>query len=295
MKRFLFAAAALLISATTASIANAGPTLDRIQSSGEITLGYRESSPPFSSVDPATNKPVGYSIDLCTRIAEDIMAKLNRPDLTIHFVPVTAEDRFKKVSGAETPQVDLECGNSTITIDRLKDVDFSFMTFITGGALLVPAKSTIKLLPDLAGKKVSVVKGTTTETELQARIAAAGIKVDVVPVEDHAEAIKLLAKGKVAAHAGDQLILIGLALEPGNKDKFALAPELFSYEPYGLAMPRGDDDFRLIVNTTLARLYRTGQIQSYYDTWFGKWGGRPSALLIAMFALFGIPEGTIAQ
>lgn len=291
MTRFLFAAAALIIATSAASLANAGPTLDRIQSTGQISLGYRDSSPPFSSLDAATGKPVGYAIDLCLRIADDIKTALNRPDITVQFVPVTAENRFRKVAGLEAPQVDLECGNSTITIARQNQVNFSYMTFITGGALLIPAKSTIKLLPDLAGKKVSVVKGTTTEAELQARVAEAGIKVEVVPVADHAEAIKLLEKGKVAAHAADQLILIGLALEPANKGKFALAPELFSYEPYGIAMPRGDDDFRLMVNSTLARLYRTGQIQTYYNSWFGDWGGRPSALLIAMFALFGVPEG----
>lgn len=291
MTRYLLAAVALIFGTGFSQFANAGPTLDRIQSTGQLSIGYRESSPPFSSLDAASGKPVGYAIDLCLRIAEDIKTAINRPDLAVQFVPVTAENRFQKVAGLEAPQVDLECGNSTITIARQKLVNFSYMTFITGGALMLPAKSTIKLLTDLSGKKVSVVKGTTTEAELQAQVSAAGIKVDIVPVADHSEGVKLLEKGKVAAHAGDQLILIGLALEPANKGKFALAPELFSYEPYGIAMPRGDDDFRLMVNTTLARLYRTGQIQTYYNNWFGDWGGRPSPLLIAMFALFGVPEG----
>lgn len=291
MKRLLFAAVALFAGLGAATTASAGPTLDRITSTGQISLGYRDSSPPFSSVDPATGKPVGYAIDLCLRIVDDIKTTLNRPDLTVQFVPVTAENRFNKVAGIETPQVDLECGNSTITIARQKLVNFSYMTFITGGALMIPAKSTVKLLPDLAGKKVSVVKGTTTENELRSRLNDAGVKAEVVLVDDHAAGVKLLEKGKVAAHAADQLVLIGLALEPANRGKFALAPELFSYEPYGLATPRGDDDFLLMVNSTIARLYRTGQIQTYYNQWFGDWGGRPSALLIAMFALFGIPEG----
>ena len=292
MKRLLFAALGLILGVGTATAASAGPTLDRIQSTGQITLGYRESSPPFSSLDAASGKPVGYAIDLCLRIADDIKTSLNRPDIAVQFVPVSAENRFNKVAGIETPQVDLECGNSTITIARQKLVNFSYMTFITGGALMVPAKSTVKLLPDLAGKKVSVVKGTTTETELRSRLSEAGIRAEIVLVDDHTAGVKLLEKGKVAAHAADQLVLIGLALEPANRGKFALAPELFSYEPYGLATPRGDDDFLLMVNSTIARLYRTGQIQTYYNNWFGDWGGRPSALLIAMFALFGVPEGT---
>lgn len=292
MKRILFAAFAVAAALGSASVANAGPVLDRIQSSGQITLGYRESSPPFSSVDPGTGQPAGYAVDLCLRIADDIKTQLGRSDISVQWVPVTAENRFDKVAGTDSPQVDIECGNSTITIARQKLVNFSYMTFITGGALMTLDKSPIHVLADLAGKKVSVVKGTTTENELQARLADAGIKAEIVPVADHSEGVKLLEKKKVSAHAADQLILIGLALEDANRGKFALAPELFSYEPYGFAIPRGDDDFRLAVNTTLARLYRTGQIQTYYNKWFGNWGGRPSALLIAMFALFGVPEGT---
>ncbi len=100
----------------------------------------------------------------------------------------------------------------------------------------------------------------------------------------------MLEKGEVDAHAGDQLVLIGLARAAKDPNKFALAPELFTYEPYALPLRRGDADFRLVANRALAQLYRTGQIAQVYDKWFGEWGGRPSRLLLAMYALNGLPE-----
>jgi glutamate/aspartate transport system substrate-binding protein len=167
------------------------------------------------------------------------------------------------------------------------------MTFITGGALLVPQKATVKGMAELAGKTVGVVEGTTTEAELKTgRAAAAAANVKVQGFKNYDDGLKALDKGKIQALAGDQLILIGLARQTPDPSKFAIATELFSYEPYALALRRNDSEFRLVANRVLATLYRTGEIQSVYEAWFGNWGGRPSALLVAMFALNGIPEGT---
>ncbi|MFO1126974.1 MAG: amino acid ABC transporter substrate-binding protein [Rhodospirillales bacterium] len=289
MRRLLAAAAAAALLISAPAFADPSPTLDKIGSSGEILLGYRDAAPPFSSVDPATGIPSGYSIDLCLKIADAIRTKLNRPDLKVRYVPVTAENRFHKVVDGS---VDLECGTSTITLARQETVDFTNMIFITGGALLVPAKEATKGMADLAGKKIGVVTGTTTEADLKAGKAAGAIDVTVEGYDGYEEALKALEKGKIAAIAGDQLILIGLVRGAADPAKFALATELFSYEPYGIALVRNDADFRLVANRVLADLYRSGNIQAVYQKWFGDWGGRPSALLVAMFALNGIPEGT---
>jgi ABC-type amino acid transport substrate-binding protein len=285
-------AAALVAAAAVAppALAQQAGTLDKIAATGEITFGYRDAAPPFSSVDAATGQPGGYSIDLCNRIADAVRARLGRPDIAVRFVPVTAENRFKKLTDGS---IDLECGTSTMTLARLANVDFTFMTFITGGTLLVPQKETVKGMADLAGKKIGVVQGTTTQTELQSgRAAAAAANVRVEAFGNYDEGLKALEKGRIAALAGDQLILIGLARGAADPGKFAIATELFSYEPYALALRRNDADFRLVANRVLADLYRSGDIQAIYDRWFGNWGGRPSALLVAMFALNGIPEGS---
>jgi glutamate/aspartate transport system substrate-binding protein len=282
--------AAVLIAAPV--VADTSATLDKINGSGEILLGYREAAPPFSSVHAATGIPAGYSIDLCLKIADAIRAKLGRPDLTVRYVPVTAENRFQKVVDGS---IDLECGTSTITLARQEVVDFTNMIFITGGALLVPAKATTKGMADLAGKKIGVIEGTTAEADLRAGRTTGTLNVKLETYGDYDEALKALEKGKIAAIASDQLILIGLARGSADPAKFALATELFSYEPYGIALRRNDADFRLVANRVLADLYRTGDIQAIYQKWFGDWGGRPSALLVAMFALNGIPEGKPAE
>ena len=286
MRKLLTAAVVAIAVASPAAAQQLTGTLQKINDSGVITIGHREASPPFSFVDKS-KQPAGYSVDLCLRIAEAVKAKLGRPDLTVEYVPVSAENRFDKVADGT---IDLECGNTTHTLSGQETVDFTLMTFITGASLLLPAGSSIQSVGELGGKRVSVVEGTTTETELRDKLKQGLIDAKVMPVKDHDAGIKMLEKGQVDAHAGDQLVLIGLAKAAKDPNKFALAPEIFTYEPYALAVRRNDADFRLVADRALAQLYRTGQIAQVYDKWFGDWGGRPSRLLLAMFALNGLPE-----
>jgi glutamate/aspartate transport system substrate-binding protein len=283
-----------LIAATVLAAVLTGPvaaqgltgTLQKINETGEIVIGNRDDSPPFSFLDK-NKQPAGYSIDLCLRIVEAVKQKLSRPDLAVKYVTLSAEDRFQKVVDGT---VDIECGNTTNTLSREEQVDFTNMTFITGASLLLPAGSTIVSIGDLGGKKVSVVEGTTTEAALRERLKLGLVDATVITVKDHDQAMKMLEKGEVDAHAGDQIILIGLARAAKDPAKFTLASELFTYEPYGLMVRRNDADFRLVANRALAQLYRTGQIAQIYDKSFGDWGGRPSRLLLAMYALNGLPE-----
>lgn len=291
MTKLTWMAVAIALMATAAATAPAiaadqGGTLAKIKNSGEITIGHRQDARPFSFVESGKT-PTGYTIDLCKRIAEGIKGELGMPNLSIKYVPVSAENRFDKVADGS---VDLECGNSTITLTRMADVDFSNMIFITGASMLVRPDEQIGGLKDLSGKSVAVVEGTTTQQELQEKLKAGSINAKVVPVKDHADGLKALLDKKVNAYAGDQIVLIGLAKNAPDPSKLALVRELFSYEPYGIALRRNDSDFRLAANRVLARLYRSGDITGVYDTWFGDWGGRPTPLLVAMFALNGIPE-----
>jgi glutamate/aspartate transport system substrate-binding protein len=286
MHRFLLAAVVAIMAVGPSAAQQLSGTLQKINDSGTIVLGHRDASPPFSFLDEK-KQPAGYSVDLCLRIVEAVKTKLGRPDLTVKYVPVSAENRFDKVAEGT---IDLECGNTTHTLSGQERVDFTLMTFITGASLLLPAGSSIQSVGDLSGKKVAVVEGTTTETELRDKLKQGLIDAKVLPVKDHDAGIKMLEKAQVDAHAGDQLVLIGLARAAKDPNKFALAPEIFTYEPYALPVRRDDADFRLVADRALAQLYRTGQIAQVYDKWFGDWGGRPSRLLLAMYALNGLPD-----
>jgi glutamate/aspartate transport system substrate-binding protein len=286
MKRLAWFALAVALATGPALAAEQPGTLDKIKKSGEIVIGHRQDARPFSFVE-SDGKPTGYTVDLCLRIVDGVKNALGVPNLRVKYVPLTAENRFAKVADGS---VDLECGNSTMTLSRMEEVDFSNMIFITGASMLVRPGEQIGGLSDLAGKSVAVVEDTTTRQELQDKLKAGSIDAKVVPVKDHADGLKALLEKKVDAYAGDQIVLIGLAKSAEDPGKLALVRELFSYEPYGIALRRGDADFRLVANRALAQLYRSGGITGVYDRWFGDWGGRPSPLLVAMYALNGIPE-----
>jgi glutamate/aspartate transport system substrate-binding protein len=258
-------------------------TIEKIKSTRTIVLGHRQSSIPFSYVGP-DGKPAGYSVDLCTRIAADLQRQLEIPDLQVKWSPVTVENR---IAAVRTGSVDLECGSTTNTLSRQEQVDFSLTTFVTGGSLLALAGTSLG--SGLEGIRIAVIPGTTTEGLLREALARGGASGQIIPVKDHAEGLAAL-EGKAAdAYASDRVILIGLAASSRDPSRFVLADSYFSYEPYGLMLRRGDAAFRLAVNRVLARLYRSGQIQDVYARWFGKLG-TPGALLLAMYAIEGLPE-----
>jgi glutamate/aspartate transport system substrate-binding protein len=260
-------------------------TLEKIKKAKTITMGYRESSFPFSFIGE-DKKPAGYSVDLCTRIAAGIQQQLGLSDLASKWVIVTPENRLAMVTNGT---VDLECGSTTNTLSRQEQVDFSYMTFVDGGSLLVSSNANISRLSDIAGKRVAVVPGTTTEKVMAEALQKANLKVQMVKVKEHAEGIAALEKGTADAYASDRVILIGLAMTSKDPAKLALADQYFSYEPYGLMLRRGDAEFRLAVNRVLARLYRSGEIVQVYERWFGSFD-RTSNLLQAMYLLHSIPE-----
>lgn len=261
-------------------------TLQKIAQSKTIELGYLPDSVPFSFVD-ASNKPSGYSVDLCKRIAAGIQQQLNLPTLEVKWVPITLANRFEMVAGGK---IDIECGTSTNTISRQKVVDFSLMTWVDGGTFVTRGATAAKGVADLAGKKVGLVAGTTTEKALQAAMQRAAVRFDVVPVTSHVEGWRLLSEGKLDAYAADQTVLVGLAIATGEQQsQLRMAEQGFSYEPYGFSVRRNDADFKQAVNRVIAQVYRSGDIATIYDGWFGRLG-KPTALLTAMYVLNALPE-----
>ncbi|MGH8064060.1 MAG: amino acid ABC transporter substrate-binding protein [Candidatus Entotheonellia bacterium] len=260
-------------------------TLEKIKTTKTITMGYRESSFPFSFIGE-DKKPAGYSVDLCTRVAAGVQQQLGLSDLATKWLAVTPENRITAVTNGT---VDLECGSTTNTLSRQERVDFSNMTFVDGGSLLVSTAAKINRLSDIAGKRVAVVPGTTTEKVMAEALQKANLTVQMINVKEHADGIAALENGTVDAYASDRVILIGLAMTSKDPTKLAISDQYFSYEPYGLMLRRGDADFRLAVNRVLARLYRSGEIVQVYERWFGSFE-RTSNLLQAMYLLHSLPE-----
>jgi ABC-type amino acid transport substrate-binding protein len=260
-------------------------TLQKIKSAKVITLGYRESSFPFAFLGD-DKKPAGYSVDLCTRVAGEVQQQLGLRDLAMKWVAVTPENRITMVANGT---IDLECGSTTNTLSRQEQVDFSYMTFVDGGSLLVSTEAQVDRLSDLSGKRVAIVPGTTTQKVMAEVLQKANLMVQTVPVKEHADGIAAIEQGRADAYASDRVILIGLAMTAKDPTRWAISDQYFSYEPYGLMLRRGDADFRLAVNRALARLYRSGEIVQVYEQWFGPFK-QTSTLLKDMYLLHSLPE-----
>jgi ABC-type amino acid transport substrate-binding protein len=259
--------------------------LEQIRQKGVITLGYIDGAAPFSFVGE-DKQPQGYSVDLCREIAVGIRAQLKLPGLETRWVALTIQNRLEAV---RTGRVDLECSTTTWTLSRQAEVDFSLITFVDGGSILTKSGAGGGRLLDFDGKRVAVISGTTTEKVLREGLAQRSIKAEVVTVKSRAEGLKLLEASKVDGFASDRTTLISLAASAQASGTFKLLDEDFSIEPYALALPRGDHDFRLAVNRVLARLYRTNDIVGIYNRWLGKLGP-PSLLLSATYFVQGLSE-----
>ena len=260
-------------------------TLEKIRKQGTITMGYVEGSAPFSFTD-AGKQPQGYSVDLCREIASSIRAQLGLASLETRWVSLTIQNRLEAVKSG---RVDIECSTTTWTLSRQADVDFSLITFVDGGSILTRVESEAGRLSAFNGKRIAVITGTTTEKALRNSLASRSIKAEVVTVRTREAGLQLLDQRKVEGFASDRIVLIGVVLTSKTQGAFKLLDEDFSVEPYALALPRGDAEYRLAVNRALARLYRTGDIQRIYDRWLGKLGP-PSVLLSAAYFIQALAE-----
>lgn len=259
-------------------------TLDRLRDSGTLTIGYREDAAPYSYRD-AVGEPAGYSVELCRAVAAGIKQDLGLAEIAVRYVPVSAEDRFEAVQDG---RVDLLCGATTATLSRRALVDFSLPTFVDGASVLYRSDGPATF-EALAGEKVGVHGATTTEQALRTTLQRLSIAAEVVAVADHEDGLRRLEAGEIAAYFADRAILIFLAARSQAPEQLALSDRYFTNEPYALALPRGDGDFRLAVDRALSRIYRSGAIDQIFTRAFGT-GANPSDLLKALFVISALPE-----
>jgi polar amino acid transport system substrate-binding protein/glutamate/aspartate transport system substrate-binding protein len=277
----LAVAAALVLAATGAA---AGATLDHISRDKTLRIAYRDDAPPFS-YKGKTAEPAGFMLDLCRAVAKNLAQQLGLPPLKIDYVKVTAADRFDAITQSKA---DLLCEPTTQTLSRRAQVDFSIPTFVDGAGLLIRDNGP-KSLTALGGHKIGVLAGTTTEDELRASLKDAGITADVIPADTHDAGLAMLDDGKISAYFADRGILMFLAQQSNDPGKLLLADNYLTVEPYALALPHGDEDFRLAVDRALSTIYRSGQIAAIFTRTFGS-DTKPSKTLQTLYLVSALPD-----
>ena len=239
-------------------------TLKRIRDTGAITLGVRETSVPFSFLD-AQKQPQGYSVDLCLRVAEAIKAELKLPRLEVKYLPVSSANRIPLLVDG---RIDLECGSTTNTRDRQKQVAFAYTTFVAGIKMLAKKASNINTVEDLRGKNVVVTVGTTSEKIIKTMNDERVLKINIIEAKDHGDSFKAVDEGRAVAFPMDDVLLYGLISRSKKPDDFAVVGKYLSVEPYAIMMRRDEPQFERLVNRALIDLFQSGEIRRIYARWF---------------------------
>ena len=268
-------------------------TLKKVKDSGTLTVGYRETSIPFSYLDDK-QQPIGYSMDLCAAIVEEVKKELALPNLTVKYNPVVSQTRIPLMSNGT---IDIECGSTTNNLTRQKQVSFAPITFITGTKLVVKKTSKIKSYQDLKNKTVVVTQGTTNERVIKALSDKDKLNIKFLNAKDHAEAFLTVESGRAQAFSMDDVLLYGLVAKAKNPKDFDVVGDYLSYDPYGIMYRKNDEDFGQVIRRTLARMMRSGEIDKVYEKWFvqklpsGETIGMPmSPLLKSAFKLQALDE-----
>ena len=268
--RGLVAAACLLLLAVVlpdlarAQDGGLSPALANIKATHTVRLGYREASPPFSFLDQA-NRPIGYSLELCQAIVEEIAAEVDDPALKIDYVLVTPETRIPAVLDN---RIDLECGSTTANAERRQRVAFSPLIFVAGTKLMVPRDARVSSITDLKGKTVVVTKGTTNEQAIQAADRKFSLGLKIVTADDHEQSYRMVADGKADAFATDDVLLYGLIARHKAQDTMKVVGDLLSYEPYGIMFRKGDPQLAAVVERTFRKLATNHDLVPLYRQWF---------------------------
>jgi ABC-type amino acid transport substrate-binding protein len=261
-------AVALLFCFLTAP-ALADQTMDLIEKSGKIKLGFREGSIPFAFVDPKVGKHVGFSVDMAHLLAENLGKRFGKK---IEIVPhtVTPKTRIPMVVNGT---VDVEMGSTTYTQKREEQADFSMVFFFSETTFLVAKDSGIKKIEDLNGKRVGAARGTTNLRAIEALVNEGVFKPkDILVTETHPQGMLALRGGKIEAYSTDRSLLEGLRMKDQNPDKWMTVPFAIAYEPYAYIMREGNSDFRDFVNNTVIWDIKTGKFYEFYEKWMGPKG-----------------------
>ena len=239
-------------------------TLDKIKSSGSITLAYRESSIPFSYLDDKA-QPTGFGWEICGKIVDDVKKATGRADLKVQTQAVTSANRIPLLQNGT---IDIECGSTTNNSERAKQVAFATNYFYTGTRLLVKSSSPVKSLADLKGKKVVSTTGTTNYQVLRKVNAERDLGFDLIAAKDHAESALLVQSDRADAFGMDDILLYGLRASSQNPNDLAVVGEPIQVEPYAIMLRRDDPAFKKLVDDTLAQLIKSGQFEALYRKWF---------------------------
>jgi glutamate/aspartate transport system substrate-binding protein len=239
-------------------------TLKRVRDTATITIGVRESSLPFSFID-SQKQPQGYSVDLCLKVADAVKNELKLPRLDVRFVAVTSTNRIAMVKDGK---VDLECGSTTNTRERQKDVAFAYTTFVAGIRMLAKKSSNINGIEDLRGKTIVVTRGTTSEKMLRRMNEERVLKLTILESKDHDESFAAVAEGRAVAFPMDDVLLYGLISKAAKPDEFAVVGKYLSVEPYAIMLRKDEPAFERLVDRTLNEMFQSGEIRKVYARWF---------------------------
>lgn len=255
---------ALAVSSALLAAPAMADTLQKIKDTGTITIGHRESSIPFSYLD-GNQKPVGYSMDLCNKIVDAVKKELKMPALVTKLTPVTSQTRIPLMTNGT---IDLECGSTTNSLERQKQVAFGVTTFVSPVRMVVKADSGIKTLDDLNGKAVATTTGTTSDRYIKQNEKGHNIDVKNVYGKDHAESFLMVETGRASAFVMDEVLLAGFIANAKNPKDFAIVGPALSTEPYGIMLRKDDPQFKALVDKTLSGLMKSGEINKIYAKWF---------------------------
>jgi glutamate/aspartate transport system substrate-binding protein len=239
-------------------------TLKKIKDTGVVKVGHRDASVPFSYLDD-NQRPVGYSMDLCAKIVDAVKAQLKMPGLKVEYVPVTSQTRIPILTGGN---IDIECGSTTNTKERQKQVSYAYTTFYTGTKLVVKKASGIKSYKDLKGKTVVVTQGTTNERAIKSLNDAENLGMSFIHAKDHNESFLTVDTGRAVAFPMDDILLYGLVAQSKNSKDWAVVGDYLSPDPYGIMIRKDDPQWQAFVNKVIGGLMKSGEIRKIYAKWF---------------------------
>src|SRR2546423_8213668 len=265
--RLLAAAAGLALGATLSFQAAAQEgTLKKIKDSGSITIGHRDASIPFSYYDDK-QQPVGYAMDLCTRIADAVKTELKMPKLDVKYQLVTSANRIPLMANGT---IDLECGSTTNNLARQEQVWFTITHFVTANRWIAKKSANIRSLPDLKGKTIVSTAGTTNIKQITEINGAQNLGMNIISANGHPEAFQMVETGRAVAFVMDDILLYSLAAQSRSPADYEISPIALSVEPYGIMLRKDDTAFKKVVDAATAELYTSGAIKPIYDKWFLK-------------------------
>jgi len=275
---------AILFTQSAGVAQTASSTLAHIRADKVVRIAYRADAPPFSYKNSA-GEPTGFIVELCKSVVRQLAQQLSISSLSVSYVQITSVDRFQAI---QQHKADMLCDPTTATLERRALVDFSIATYVDGAGLMVRGDGP-RDLKGLAGQKIGVLAGTTTEQALRNSLSLAGVTADVVPAKSYDDGLAMLDSATVSAYFADRSILESLITKSKAPEKLMIADNYLTVEPYALGLPRNDDDFRLAIDRAISHIYRSGEIAAIFGRSFGA-NARPSPILQTLYLISGLPD-----